>query len=84
VLLQPPVHVEVVVLLRPEHPGERLPVHAAFVLAHRRRGDPIVELVGLGQPLLKDVVERPERIATGAGGQPQAHDLTPAAGTSRM
>ena len=32
VLLQPPVEVEVVVLLRPEHTGERLAVDPALIL----------------------------------------------------
>ena len=38
VLLQPPVEVEVVVLLGPEHPGERLAVHAALVLGRASGG----------------------------------------------
>ena len=58
VLLQPAVEVEVVVLLRPEHPGERLAVDAALVLAERARRDALVELVGVGEPLPERRLER--------------------------
>ncbi len=57
VLLQPAVDVEVVVLLRPEHPGERLAVDPALVLAERAGRDPLVELVGVGEPLPERLLE---------------------------
>ena len=79
VLLQPAVDVEVVELLRPEHAGEGLPVDAAFVLAERRRRNPIVELVGIGEAVLADLLEGlAERLALGPGGEPQPHDFAPA------
>ena len=76
VLLEPRVQIEQVVLLRPEHPGERLPVDAPFVLGQRARRDPVVELVGVGQPRREGRVEvRPERLVptVGGHGQPQTN-----------
>ena len=70
VLLQPPVEVEVVVLLRPEHPREGLSVHPALVLAERSGRDPLVELVGVEEPLPERLLERcPELLARGPPGQ---------------
>jgi hypothetical protein len=46
-LAQPPVHVEVVALLGPQHPGQCLPHHPLGVVTDRRRGDGLVELVRL-------------------------------------
>ncbi len=76
VLLQPPVQVEVVELLRPEHAGERLAVYAALVLAERARRDPVVELVGIEDPLAEGVLEvGAERLARRAGGQAKPDGL---------
>ena len=47
-LAQPHVDVEVVALLGPEHPRQRLPHHGLGVLFHRRWRDGVVELVSLG------------------------------------
>ena len=49
VLAQPPLQVEVVELLAPQHAGQRLAMHAPLVLAERRRRDPLVELVGVAR-----------------------------------
>ena len=38
VLAEPPLEIEVVVLLAPQHAGQRLAVHAALVVAQRRCG----------------------------------------------
>ena len=58
VLLEPRVEIEIVVLLRPQHSGERLTMDAALVFAERCRRDAIVELVGFLLPLREDRVER--------------------------
>ena len=71
VLAQPQVDVEVVALLRPQHPGQRLAHHRCRVVADGRRGDGVVELVGLGAPLRRSrssasangVVERRPAVA---------------------
>ena len=57
VLRQPAIEVEVVVLLRPEHSGQRLADHPVLVLAEHVRRDAVVELVGLAQPVGEDTVE---------------------------
>src|SRR5688500_3912379 len=76
VLLQPPVYVVVVVLLRPEHPREGLAVYAALVLVQRARRDALVELVGVEQALPERLGElRSELSARRAGGEPQLDDL---------
>ena len=80
VLLEPGVHVEQVILLPPEHAGERLPVHPSLVLGQRRGRDPLVELVGVGETRTKRRVEflseRPtlRSLGRGVGRQPEADD----------
>ena len=75
-LLEPGVHVEEVVLLRPEHARQRLPVDPSLVLAQRGGGDPLVELVGVGEARGDGRIEAlPERRGgrlrrTAAGGRP--------------
>jgi hypothetical protein len=80
VLLQPPVEVEVVVLLRPQHPREGLAVDAALVFAQRAGRDPFVELVGVGhalpQRLLESRAELPPRGRP--AGEAKLDDLAPA------
>ena len=93
VLLEPRVHVKEVVLFPPEHPGERLPVDPPFVLAQRRGRDPVVELVGVGQPRgnrrVEAFAERGRRGGLGrssVGGRADNRRRTtaePPAGTSR-
>src|SRR6195256_4306694 len=60
--LQPAVEVEIVVLLAPQHSRQGLAVHATFILAQRRWGDPLVEFVGIGQASSKYLVERSEGV----------------------
>ena len=60
--LGPTVEVEIVVLLAPQHPGQSLAVHAAFILTQRMRGDSVVEFVGIGQASSKYLVERSEGV----------------------
>ena len=64
-LLQPLVGVEIKVLLTPEHPREGL-AHDAGAVAiglDGRRGDGVIKLVCLLEPLLHHGIECPERIA---------------------
>ena len=76
VLLQPAVQVEVVVLLRPQHPRERLAVDPALVLAQRAGRDPVVELVGVLEPLPERLLERRSELAARrALGQAELDDL---------
>ena len=56
-LIQPDVEVVIVVLLAPEHPGQRLAHHAGLVFAGGRRRDRGVELVGLGATLAQHGLE---------------------------
>ena len=84
VLAEPPVDVEEVELLRPEHSRERLPVDPALVLAQRAGGDLVVEIVGVGEARGDGRVEPPaERRCRRRGSEAQPHDLAPPAGTSR-
>ncbi len=79
VLLQPAVEVEVVVLLRPEHPRERLAVDPPLVLAERAGRDPLVELVGVEEPLPERLLERARRTPRRrALGQAELDDLAAA------
>jgi hypothetical protein len=57
VLLEPAGEVEQVVLLRPDHPGHRLPLDASLVLRQRRRRDGLVEEVRLAPPCSEHRVE---------------------------
>ena len=57
VLVQPVVPVEEEELLAPEHAGDGLAHHVGRVLAHGRRRDGLVELVGFAKPVGEDVVE---------------------------
>jgi hypothetical protein len=57
VLLQPPAEVVLVVLLRPQHPGQGLPHHRRSVLTDLGRGDRGVELRGLRTTGLEDAAE---------------------------
>ena len=79
VLLQPPVQVEVVVLLRPEHAREGLAVDPALVLAERAGRDPVVELLGVEQPLTERLLERRSQWSgRRALGQPELDGLAAA------
>ncbi len=62
-LLQPDVDVEVVGLLRPQHPGQRLAHHRGRVGRHGGRREGPVELVGLVQPGSDDRRRVGERLA---------------------
>ena len=54
---QPPVEIEIVILLGPEHPGQRLAVDATFILAQFLRSDALIEFVGVGKAACKDLIE---------------------------
>ena len=78
VLAQPALQVEVVELLAPEHSRQRLAVHAALILRQRPGRDPLVELIGVGDPALEDLLETAEGILHPGGRQPQSHRLAAA------
>ena len=80
VLLEPSIHIEVVVLLAPQHARQRLAVHPALVLAQRLRRDPLVELVGVGDPALECLLEAAEGVVGPGGGQTEADGLAAAGG----
>ena len=71
VLGQPLLQVEVVELLAPQHPGERLAMDAALVFGQRRRRDARVELVRVRQAIGKRLVEVREGRGKIRGGQPK-------------
>src|SRR4029077_19811761 len=65
-----------VVLLAPEHAGQRLPHHIGFIVADLGRCDRSIELVGLAQARFKYLVEPGEWIVQLSGferRQPQPH-----------
>ena len=72
VLAQPALEVEVVVLLAPQHAGQRLAVDATLILGERPRRDPLVELVGVGDAAREDLLEIAEGIRGPVGRQAQA------------
>lgn len=80
VLGQPSLDVEVVVLLAPQHPGQRLPHQAALVLAHAVRDDVLVEGVGLGPPRLHRGGELGPGVGEFGVGQPQPQGRAAAGG----
>ena len=49
-LTQPFIHIEEVVLLRPQHSGQCLPVYSAFIFSQLCRGNAVVELVRVRDP----------------------------------
>ncbi len=57
IAVEPAVHRIVVVLLRPQHPGEGLPLHVAHVLRQLERRHAPVELVGLAPAQFERRVE---------------------------
>ena len=63
VLAQPALEIEIVELLAPQHAGQRLAVDEALVLGQRGRRDPLVEVVGLGDPGGEHRVEAGEGVA---------------------
>ena len=70
VLVEPVVAVEEEELLAPQHAGEGLTHHVGRIVTHRRRGDRLVEVVGLTQPAGKDIVEgRAERLRLSGPGR---------------
>ena len=77
VLLEPAIGVEGVVLLRPQHAGERLAHDECLVGGGRRRRDRGVEDIGLADPVREDAVERAEARTRGVGtAEAKAHDVT--------
>jgi len=70
-----------VALLGPEHPGQGLAHHRLRVVAHRRRGDGVVELVRVGPPPGDEPVRAGERrgdLFRGLAGEPHRHRCLPA------
>ena len=80
VLVQPFVQIEVVVLLAPEHSGERLAMHAALVLTQCFWGDPLVEFVRVRQAGLEYLLKIAEGIRRGLRAEPQPHYFTASRG----
>ena len=80
VLLQPPIDVEEVELLAPQHARDGLAVHPALIFSQRWRRDPLEELVGVGDPSLEDLLEAAEGLVYPGGRQPQADGLASAGG----
>ena len=81
VLAQPPLEVEVVELLAPQHARQRLAVHPALVLGQRLRRDPLVELVRVARSgSSNDPVEVREGVGRPGGREPQADRLAAAGG----
>src|SRR6476469_8372796 len=78
VLTQPLLQIEVVELLAPHHPAQRLAVYPPLVCAERLRRDPLVEFVGLFEAAIEHLVKIGEALAGGARRQPQAHSLAAA------
>ena len=80
-LAQPAVDVEVVALLGPQHPGQRLAHDRLGIVGHRRRRDGLVELVRLGPPprdQLIGVGERRHERLRALASEPHQHRGLPA------
>jgi len=73
VLGEPAFHVERVVLLGPEHAGERLPADVPVVRRQRAGEHVVPELVGLRGATAEHLVEVGERVGRRAVGQPQPY-----------
>ncbi len=80
VLLQPLIQIEVVVLLAPEHPRQRLAVHPPFIFVQRLRRNPLVEFVRVGDPAFEYLLETAKGIVYPGGRQTQADGRAAAAG----
>ena len=80
VLDQPLIQIEVVVLLGPEHPRQRLAVHPPFIFVQRVRRNPLVEFVRVGDPAVKYPLETAKGIVYPGGRQTQADGRAAAAG----
>ncbi len=75
VAVQPFVDVEQVDLLGPEHSGERLTLHRAFIRRRPRRVNRCIELIGFGSAAREDLLDVGQRIVEPVGRQPEApHD----------
>src|SRR5262249_3278049 len=55
---------------------ERLTVYPSLVLTERRRRNPSVEFVSIGDPGVEDRIETDERLLQPGSGQPEADGLT--------
>ena len=80
VLLKPSIQIEVVELLAPEHARQRLAVHAPLVLVQRRRRNPGVEFVRVGDSALDDVLEIAEGLVRPGGRQTETDGPASAGG----
>src|SRR4051794_38632633 len=76
---KPPVQIEMIELLGPEHSSQRLPVHAALILVQRLRSNAVVELIRIEESGRKRLVEIGERIGRRLGAETQTNDLVPSA-----
>src|SRR5262249_8373382 len=75
---KPPVKIEVIVLLAPEHPCRCLTVNTAFVLAQRTRCNPVIKFVRVRQSGIKDLVKVSEGSSQRFSAQPQSYPLAAA------
>src|SRR5271155_5605716 len=81
VLVEPFIEIEIVILLGPQHSGERLPVNAALVFAQAGWSDALVKLVRIGETGVEGLIEGVESAKNvgGVGGrlraQPQAYNF---------
>jgi len=66
------IQIEVVVLLGPEHPRQRLAVHAPFIVVERVRRNPLVEFVRVGDSAVKYPFETVKGIIYPGSRQTQA------------
>ncbi len=72
---QPLFQIEIVKLLAPQHPRQRLAVHPALIFTERGRGDQIVEIVGVFNTLFKYRIEVFEGLLDWGSREPQADRL---------
>src|SRR6266699_6909276 len=79
VLLKPSIDIEVVVLLAPQHAGQRLTVPPALVFVQRLRRNPIVEFVGVGDAALECLLEPAKRLVSLGGRESEADGLAASA-----
>src|SRR4051812_49127915 len=78
VLSEPALKIEVVELFAPQHTGQRLPVNTSLIFVKGGRGDPVVELVCIGDAAVTNSVEAAEGIGHLFGREPKLDRATSA------
>src|SRR4029079_16257914 len=77
---EPSLEVKIIILLAPQHTGQRLTMHKPLVFVQRVGGDSPIKLAGVGDAVFEYSVEVPKRIAASCRRQTKSNGLTSAGG----